>query len=163
MKKIFVCSLVIMMIFSLTACRLNYMDSDEIQAFFSNLAEDLGSSQITDDDKLIGQRVTDDAYTGTYQSDCSGNTGRDVIFGGGSIEERTLYISGAVKAESGSAIVRTRLNDEVIELTPDENGIFETELSLASGGNYIMVQYEDFKGTVELSSEYVKSSINYKI
>lgn len=50
MKKSFVCCLILMMLFSLTACRLNYMDSDEIQAFFSNLAEDLGSSQITDDD-----------------------------------------------------------------------------------------------------------------
>lgn len=160
MKKIFVCCLILMMLFSLTACRSNYMDSDEIRAFFSNLAEYLGSSQITDDDKLIGQRVTDDAYTGTYQSNCSSSTGRDVIFGGGSVEERTLYISGVVKAESGSAIVRIRLNDEVIELTPDEAGYFETKLSLVSGGNYIMVQYEDFTGTMELRSSYDASDID---
>lgn len=159
MKKSFVCCLILMMLFSLTACRSNYMDSDEIQAFFSNFAEDFGSSQITDD-KLIGQRVTDDAYTGTYQSNCSGNTGRDVIFGGSSVEERTQYISGVVKAEYGSATVRIRLNDEVIELTPDEAGYFETKLSLVSGGNYIMVQYEDFTGTVELRSTYDASDIN---
>lgn len=163
MKRIVVCFLVVMLLISLTACRLNYMDSDDIHAFFSNLAENLGSSQITDDDKLIGKRVADDAYTGTYYSDCGGSTGRDVIFGGGSIEERTLYISGVVKTESGSATVRIRLNEEVTVLMPDENGYFKTELSLTSGGNYIMLLYEDFQGTVELTSEYVKSGVSNKI
>ncbi len=154
MRKNLVCLLVLTILFSLTACRINYMDSDEIHAFFFDLADDLRRSQISEDDKLIGTRETDDAYTGAYQAECNGNTGRDVIFGGGAVKERSLYISGDVKTESGSATVRIRLNDEVIELTPDENGYFETKLSLEYGGNYIMVQYEDFTGTVELRSAY---------
>lgn len=36
----------------------------------------------------------------------------------------------------------------------DEDGYFETELRCTSGGNYVMVDYEDFAGTVEMTCEY---------
>lgn len=124
----------------------------------------LGQTQITDDNELIGSREAGiDNYVGSYGADCDNISGRDVIFGGASARERILYISGNVNIESGTATVRIRLNDEVLELTPDENGYFETELSLVSGGNYIMVQYEDFKGTMDLRSTYDNSSDDYKI
>ena len=125
---------------------------DDVASFF-------GRSQITDDDELIGTRkLSDDAYTGTYTSDCVGNTGRDVIFGGGSILNKTLSIKGQISTESGSAIVRIRMNDEVVELESDSDGRFDTELSIHSGGNYIMIDYSDFAGSVELHSKYVNGS-----
>ena len=42
----------------------------------------------------------------------------------------------------------------------DENGYFETNLSLESGGNYIMVNYEDFTGIIELYSEYEGAEVS---
>lgn len=111
-----------------------------MDVYLDGVAGKIGDSQITEDDDLIGQRdLSDDAYCGSYFSDCNNQTGRDVIFGGASTKERTLYVSGTVQTDSGSAMIRIRLNDEVIELKPDKNGDFETELSLESGGNYIMV------------------------
>lgn len=166
MKKLIAIVLILCLFFALHCYTERKFDNEPPGGMlerFDEWAGKLGQAQITDDEDLIGRREAGiDDYVGYYEAKCDGTSGRDVIFGGGSVEERTLYVSGAVKVESGSAIVRTRLNDEVIELTLDEDGIFETELSLASGGNYIMVQYEDFKGTVELRSAY-DSSVSDKI
>ena len=159
MKKFFVCCMALILIFSLSACEKRNLKGmlDSLEKWAGNL----GQTQITEDKELIGSREAGiDDYVGSYEAECDGNSGRDVIFGGASTKERTLYISGNIKTESGWATVRIRLNDEVIELTPDENGYFETKLSLASGGNYIMVQYDDFMGTVELRSGYDTSDSN---
>lgn len=155
MRKLLVFCLTLVMILSLSACGKGSLERLE------EWAGDLGQTQISDSKHLIGSRDAGiDDYVGSYMAECEGNSGRDVIFGGASVEERILYVSGNVKTESGSAVVRIRLNDEVIELTPDDNGNFETELSLESGGNYIMVLYEDFTGTVELRSAYDTSEGN---
>lgn len=34
-------------------------------------------------------------------------------------------------------------------------GCFETELYLRSGGNYVMIDFTDFVGTVEMTCEYL--------
>ncbi len=155
MKRVLIFCLAAVMAVSFTGCKLEHMDSDNIYDFMLGLAEKAGCSQITGDEALIGiRKISDDAYTGTYWADCDGSTGRDVIFGGGSIESRSLCISGFIQTRSGKATVRIRLNAQVSELTPDKNGFFETKLSLKSGGNYIMLQYKDFEGTVELESKY---------
>lgn len=155
MRKLLAFCLTLVMILSLSACGKGSLER------FEEWADDLGQTQMTEDKDLIGSREAGiDDYIGSYEAACENDSGKDVIFGGSSTKTRTLYVSGTVKTESGSATVRIRLNDEVIELTPDENGDFETELSLKSGGNYIMVLYEDFTGTVELRSTYDASDLN---
>lgn len=142
----------------LTGCRLNYMEPEEMREFLDDVAEDIGSSQITDDEDLIGTRVlkdSGDTYTGDYTAECSDMSGRDVVFGGASIHNRDLFLSGSIEAKSGTATVRIRMNDEVLELEPDTDGYFETTLKFDNGGNYIMVVYEDFSGSIELTCEYV--------
>ena len=128
-----------------------------MQEFLDGVVENIGDSQITDDDDLIGARplVDDDSYAGEYTAECSQMTGRDVVFGGASIHDRALFLSGHIETESGKATVRIRMNSEVVELEPDADGYFETTLKLDNGGNYIMVVYEDFSGTVEMNSEYL--------
>ena len=155
MKKLLILLALLLLALGLTACDWADSTPDEMHGFLDDIAGYFGSSQITDDDELIGTRkLSDDAYTGTYTSDCAGNTGRDVIFGGGSILNKTLSLEGQIMTESGSAVVRIRMNDEVIELEPDSDGHFDTELNILSGGNYIMIDYSDFAGSVELHSKY---------
>lgn len=159
MKKFLVLLTLLLLSFGLTACDWADSTPEEMHGFLDDIAGYFGSRQITDDDELIGRRkLTDDAYTGSYTSDCKGCTGRDVVFGGGSILNKTLSIEGQIRAESGSAVVRIRMNNEVIELKPDSDGHFDTELNILSGGNYIMINYSDFAGSVELHSEYVNDS-----
>ena len=158
MKHTIIFLLLTALILSLTGCRFNFMEPEEMQDFLDGVVENIGDSQITDDTDLIGTRIlTDsaDAYTGEYTSQCESATGRDMVFGGASIHNRELFLSGTVRTGSGKAIVRIRLNEEVYELEPDADGYFETTLKLDNGGNYIMVVYDGFSGTVNLDSKYV--------
>ena len=133
------------------------MEPEAMQDFLDGIVENIGDSQITDDDDLIGARllVDDDSYVGEYTAECSHMTGRDVVFGGASIHNRALFLSSHIDAESGKATVRIRMNSEVIELEPDADGYFETTLKLDNGGNYIMVIYEDFSGMLKMTCEYM--------
>ncbi len=152
MRRVIRGAAILCLILPLTACRF-HMAPDEAVSFVENLAGIMGSFQVTSDGDLIGERSRgEDAYTGRYWAECAGNTGKDVVFGGASLESRSLYVSGYVNACSGKAVIRIRTNGDVTELEPDEDGYFETELKLESGGNYIMVRYEDFMGTVELTA-----------
>lgn len=150
------CVILLALVCSLTACK--HLSGTELYTWAESWTEQLGHSQITADDSLIGTRVFgDDTYCGTYQAECTGVTGKNVIFGGAALSDRTLNLSGTIHSQGGSAVIRIRLNGEIILLEPDDTGAFATQLFLESGGNYIMVQYEDFSGTVTLTSEYAKS------
>ena len=160
MKHTIIFLLLTVLLLSLTGCRSNFMEPEAMQDFLDGVVENIGDSQITDDDDLIGARllVDDDSYVGEYTAECSHMTGRDVVFGGASIHNRDLFLSGHIETESGNATVRIRMNSEVIELEPDADGHFETTLKLDNGGNYIMVIYDVFSGVVEMNSEYLDAT-----
>ena len=157
MKHTIIFLLLTVLLLSLTGCRSNFMEPEEMKEFLDGVVEDIGDSQVTDDDDLIGARllVDDDSYVGEYTAECSHMTGRDVVFGGASIHNRDLFLSGHIETESGNATVRIRMNSEVVELEPDADGYFETTLKLDNGGNYIMVIYEDFSGMLKMTCEYM--------
>lgn len=156
MKTFLIIPIILCVLLLATGCQWKNGPSVGIYEGLDNLAGNLGSSQITKDDDLIGNRCcATDSYSGSYHAECSGQTGRDVIFGGASIEDRVLLCSGKVSTESGDACVRIRLNQEVYLLPLDPEGCFETELYLRSGGNYVMIDFTDFVGTVEMTCEYL--------
>ena len=157
MKHTIIFLLLTSLLLSLNGCKFNYMEPEEMKEFLDGVVEDIGDNQITDDDDLIGARLLadDDSYVGEYTAECSHMTGRDVVFGGASIHNRDLFLSGHIETESGNATVRIRMNSEVVELEPDSDGHFETTLKLDNGGNYIMVIYDGFSGVVEMNSEYL--------
>lgn len=151
MKHLITYLLLAGMLLGLTGCRLNDVE------YLNGIVAEIGYSQITDDKDLIGTRVltgSADPYAGEYTAECESVTGRDVVFGGASIHNRELFLSGTVQAESGNATVRIRLNKDVFELEPDADGYFEATLKLDNGGNYILVVYKDFSGSIELTCEY---------
>lgn len=157
MKRWIALGLLLMTLASLTACRIP--DAMGIHGLMDGLAQHLGRSQITDEGDLIGKRsLNGDGYTGGYCCAAAGTTGRDVVFGGASIDRRCIRISGTVETVSGTARIRIRLNDQVVVLTCDPDGCFGTMLSMNSGGNYIMVDYDRFVGRVELDSAYVQTA-----
>ena len=159
MKYLATVILFVCVLLCLSGCRLHYMEPREMDAYLDDVAGKIGDSQITEDDDLIGQRdLSDDVYCGSYVADCNNKTGRDVVFGGASTHERVLRCYGSIQSTEGTAEIRIRLNDEVIILQTDEVGNFETELHLKSGGNYIMIDYSDFTGSVEMFCEYIEES-----
>ena len=117
--------------------------------------------QLSKDDELIGKRTAeDDLFSGRYTAQVAGETGRDVVFGGSSILTRTIRLDAEIKAEAGTAEIRVRMNDGVIPLIPDVDGKVTTVLHFVSGGNYIMVDYADFTGTIEMTCEELQDEEN---
>ena len=155
MKKIITGALLLCMVLSITGCQFNHEKPSDMLEKLEGWAENLGQSHITEEENLIGERIlSEDSYVGRYIADGENETGKDVVFGGASIEKRQLRVYGTITTESGKATIRIRQNWDVTELETDEDGNFETNLSLDNGGNYIMINYEDFTGTIELYSEY---------
>ena len=157
MKHTIIFLLLTVLLLSLTGCRSDFMEPEAMKEFLDGVVENIGDNQITDDDDLIGARllVDDDSYAGEYSAECNHMTGRDVVFGGASIHNRDLFLSGHIETESGNATVRIRMNSEIVELEPDADGHFETTLKLDNGGNYIMMIYEDFSGMLKMTCEYM--------
>ena len=157
MKKVIRVVLFICMISMLYGCNVQKHESSAEEGFVEQMKEwsnRFGKTQITEDESLMGKRTLEndgDYYIGSYVSDISHATGRDVIFGGAIIEERKIILKGTIDVGTGQARIRVRMNEEVVYLEPNESGIFEKEFSLESGGNYIMIDYENFTGNVELT------------
>lgn len=155
MKKLLAVALVIFLLHTLFSC--SSFGKDQVITWYDNVLKTLSKELITSDQKLIGERrFTDDQYVGAYSADCDGADGRDVIFGGASIETRRIKISAEVERSSGSVTIRLCLGTETVDYVPDENGIFEKEIVFKGAENYIMLDYEDFTGTVALSASYVE-------
>lgn len=159
MKRVLV-FLVLILFGSLAASNSSEKEPEGVLNRLDGIVGQIGNSQITSDESLQGVRNnTEDSYTGEYSAKCDGQTGRDVIFGGGSIQKRSLYIHGHICQKSGKATIRIRTNTIITELKTDENGNFETMLNMMSGGNYIMIDYKNFNGSVKLISEYCPESV----
>ena len=47
------------------------------------------------------------------------------------------------------------MNGKVLEYTPDADGRFKHEFNFENGGNYIMIDFDRFTGTVQMTAEYV--------
>lgn len=156
MKKVMISIFLFALLGILGGCAEKENSNDSEGRTIEQLSEwtgKLGMTQITEDESLCGTRTLEneeDYYTGNYIAETDHVTGRDVVFGGAGIEERTIVCSGTVNIKTGSIKIRVRMNEEVVYVSPDESGHFEKEFSFASGGNYIMVDYEDFTGNIDL-------------
>lgn len=156
MKKIVIILGCIFLLTLFTGCVSENQDeeSDKSQIEkISDFVHVIGKNQLTEDESLTGERSLvekEDYFTGTYVMEAEQLTKREVLFGGATIEERNIKCNGVVQSISGKADIRIRMNEEVIYLEPDEDGNFIMDLSFESGGNYIMIDYENFTGSIEL-------------
>lgn len=131
------------------------IDPQRMVKGFDGLVGMLGGRQLTADSELIGRRVFgEDGYTGEYEAQCVGVTAKEVVFGGASVYGRRVYVLCDVERGSGDAALRVRIGADAEEYTPDEDGRICLELNLEGGGDYIMLRYDDFTGSVRLSVAY---------
>ena len=104
---------------------------------YEKVVSSMGSLARTSEHKLIGTRTCgSDNYTGAYAATCRQARGKDVVFGGCSLQARRLQVTGSVACQSGFVQLIVK------------NG---------SGGDwYLSVEYADFSGSVTLCSAYAK-------
>lgn len=157
MKKILAIFVVVVLILAFVEI-VRKPSAEQIVNDFDGIVHIISLTQITSDGKLIGKRefVDKDSYVGDYSSSCISESGRDVIFGGASVKDKKITLSAKILTESGTATLRTRLGSDVKEYTVDKSGCVNLTLNFDGGGNYIMIDYDNFTGTVELASDYLQ-------
>ena len=158
MKRAAAVLLTLALMLSLTACMSRgSMQLKRADRYFDDLRGAFKMSDVTNSARLIGKRENNgrDWFTGSYTAQCENETGRDTVFGGASARDKLIKVKAYIKTESGSAVIRLRMNGRATKFLPDSDGNFEREFDFGSGGNYIMVDFNRFTGTVWMTAEYV--------
>ena len=158
MKRTVAVLLTLALMLSLTACmsREN-LRFKRVDRCFDDLRGAFKMSDVTSSAELIGRRKNRNGnwFIGSYTAQCENETGRDTVFGGASARDKLIKVKAYIKTESGSAVIRLRMDGKVLEYTPDTDGRFEREFNFQNGGNYIMIDFDRFTGTVQMTAEYV--------
>ena len=158
MKRAVAVLLTLALMLSLTACMSRgSMQLKRADRYFDDLRGAFKMSDVTSSAELIGRRKNRNGnwFIGSYTAHCENETGRDTVFGGASARDKLIKVKAYIETESGSAVIRLRMNGKVLEYTPDTDGRFEREFNFQNGGNYIMIDFDRFTGTVQMTAEYV--------
>ena len=124
---------------------------------YEKVVSSMGSLARTSEHKLIGTRTCgSDNYTGAYAATCRQARGKDVVFGGCSLQARRLQVTGSVACQSGFVQLIVKNGSDELWLTPDANGNISQEITGSGGDWYLSVEYADFSGSVTLCSAYAK-------
>ena len=104
---------------------------------YEKVVSSMGSLARTSEHKLIGTRTCgSDNYTGAYAATCRQARGKDVVFGGCSLQARRLQVTGSVACQSGFVQLIVKNGSDELWLTPDANGNISQELP-AGAGTYL--------------------------
>lgn len=156
MKKIVCIFLTILIIVLSTGCvYVKNREPEDIVKDFDKVIGDISQLQIDKTENLCGTRENKDNFTGTYKLDVKNETGRECVFGGASINNRRVKLSGNFKVDEGKVTIRVRLNEKVVEISSEDLEDFDEEFDFEGGSNYIIFIYEDFTGKLDLKSEYI--------
>ena len=109
---------------------------------YEKVVSSMGSLARTSEHKLIGTRTCgSDNYTGAYAATCRQARGKDVVFGGCSLQARRLQVTGSVACQSGFVQLIVKNGSDELWLTPDANGNISQEITGSGGDWYLSVEY----------------------
>ena len=152
MRKIIPLFLIICCLISMTAC-----SKDEIVEQYNQALQAVGDNGLTNNNDLQGRRnLGADSYVGTYEADYENFSGEEVLFGGTALERddgNEIKISCNMDKTSGTLklILQTGTNDP--EVLCDTETSYSETIDLPSASNYIIVEAENFTGSLDLIIE----------
>lgn len=136
----------------MTAC-----SKDEIVEQYNQALQAVGDNGLTNNNDLQGRRnLGADSYVGTYEADYENFSGEEVLFGGTALERddgNEIKISCNMDKTSGTLklILQTGTNDP--EVLCDTETSYSETIDLPSASNYIIVEAENFTGSLDLTIE----------
>ena len=152
MRKIIPLFLIICCLISMTAC-----SKDEIVEQYNQALQAVGDNGLTNNNDLQGKRnLGADSYVGTYEADYENFSGEEILFGGTALERddgNEIKISCNMDKTSGTLklILQTGTNDP--EVLCDTETSYSETIELPSASNYIIVEAENFTGSLDLTIE----------
>lgn len=152
MRKTIWLSLVLCCVLSLTAC-----SKDEIIDDFNHVLESIGNDNLTGNKKLQGNReFGENSYVGTYKADYDNFTGKEILFGGTSLDRddgNEIHISCDLDIGSGTAKVILQTGNDESKILCETSQRYSEVIELSAASNYIIIQAENFMGSCELTVE----------
>ena len=130
------------------------LEQAKVYEHLNDAFEHLGALSLMNSYSLAGKReFGEDDYTGSYTAAYRGLSKRETLFGGTTLDTmdgRTLVIRCKTERESGTLklLLVGGAEDTVLF---DGEGAFETELQPQPGSWYIVLETEDFTGSVTLT------------
>lgn len=152
MKKVISLFLIMCCLISMTAC-----SKDEIVKQYNQALQAVGDNGLTNSNELQGKRnLGADSYVGTYEADYENFSGKETLFGGTALERddgNKIEISCKIDTASGTLklILQTGADDP--EVLCDTESSYSATLELPSASNYIIVEAENFTGSLDLTIE----------
>lgn len=152
MRKLIALCLMLCCLLSMSAC-----SKDEMVEQYNEALQAVGDNNLTSDKKLQGDReFGEDSYVGTYQAEYDDFTGKETIFGGTSLERDSgneISISCDLTIEDGTIQLLLQTGDNDPQVLCDSSGEYSETIELPSASNYIIVQSENFAGSIKLTVE----------
>ena len=129
---------------------------EEVINEFDNTIKIISDNILTKDERLVRDRVFGvDHYVGSYKANYKDFSREEILFGGTTVERKNggvVHVKLTIKGESGKVSVIARMKGEDIVLG-DKNAIYEVDLNVLDGGNFIIVKGDKFSGILKLEIE----------
>ncbi len=129
---------------------------EEVINEFDNTIKMISDNILTKDERLVRDRVFGvDHYVGSYKANYKDFSREEILFGGTTVERKNggvVHVKLTIKGESGKVSVIARMKGEDIVLG-DKNAIYEVDLNVLDGGNFIIVKGDKFSGILKLEIE----------
>lgn len=126
---------------------------DDIIKNYDNLNKTLGDLSLTKDNSLKGIRNFGiDHYVGTYKVEYKNFSGKEILFGGTTIERKkdnNIKINIEVNDSKGNLeiIMNTKNNEQVLAT---KDGIYEYEFNVQDGSNYLLIAGTKYSGKINI-------------
>lgn len=150
MKK----TLIILLVFGCLVGTLSACSKDEIASKYNEVLQNVGDSNLTDDKSLQGNRdFGKDDYVGSYKADYATFTGTEILFGGTALERdngNSIEISCNMDIQVGTAKLIFQSGTEQPQVLCEVSDKYSETIELPAASNYILVECENFTGSVEL-------------
>lgn len=116
----------------------------------------VGDFNLTKDSKLKGHRTFGkDHYVGEYKVEYENFTGKEILFGGTTIERDngdSIHLKIEVLDSLGDLNIYMRLKDKKDNIVSDD-GIYEYEFNVKDGSNYFIIEADNYSGKINVNIE----------
>ncbi len=152
MKKAITFFLIACCLLPLTGC-----SKDQVLGRYNEVLQAAGEATLTGSGDLEGERSFGaDHYVGSYAADYEGFSGEEVLFGGTALEREggdELSVSCKTESDAGTVRLVFQSGAEEPEILCDTAGMYTGTIQLPAASNYIIVEMENFTGSLDLTIE----------
>ena len=133
---------------------LSACTKDEMIEQYNKILQTIGDISLSKDKELQGNRnFGQDNYVGTYDAEYSHFSGQEILFGGTALERKNsnnLQIKYNSIIKDGSCKLILKTGAAKPKTLFDSNGSYFEMISLPSASNYIILEMNNFSGSISL-------------